>query len=237
MMRADQNAARQEALSDTLARWSSESADLERQGAYDWLCDRLDSDVTRVLEIGCGFGDSTAALFRHRKSVFVLDNRMDCLEATRVRVPDAHYGLADIGQIHELLLKDLHDFAPQAMVLWMAGAPAESLPSHVPDHVAVMQYRLAFQKAAVTLAAQVPSIGSVHLADRTAFPWQMKDAGRETMAQLIRTAVIDTLPFNLTASDVQFRKLALPATQSRHAAPGGVTPVLGDARLLRQSTA
>ena len=234
MMTEPQNSALQEPLSDTLLRWSSESADLEKQGAYDWLCARLGADMTRVLEIGCGFGDSTAALFRHGKSVFVLDNRMDCLEATRARVPDALYGLADIGAIHELLLKDLKDFSPQVMVLWLAGAPAASLPRHVPSHMAVMQYRLAFQKAALMLAADVPSIGSVHLADRTAFPWQMKDAGRETMAQLIRTSVIDTLPFNLTASDVQFRKLAFPATQSRHAAPGGITPVLGEARLLRQ---
>jgi len=233
MTMVPENTALQESLADTLARWSSESADLEKQGAYDWLCGRLDSGVTRVLEIGCGFGDSTLALSRHGYSVFVLDNRMACLEATRDRVPSAQYGLVDVAQIPELLLNDLNDFAPQAMVLWLAGAPADSLPAHVPAHVAVMQYRLAVQNAAVTLAAHVSSITSVHLADRTAFPWQMKHAGRETMAQLIQSAVINTLPFSLTAADVQFRKLTLPSNLGRHAAPGGLTAVLGDARLLR----
>ncbi len=153
-MTGSENAAFEESLNDTLARWLSESSDLEKQGAYDWLCGRINPAATRVLEIGCGFGASTAALVRHGKTVFALDNRLECLEATRERVPDAIYGLADVAQIHEMLLADLKDFAPEAMVLWIAGAPAESLPHHVPAQQAVMQYRLAFQKAALMLAAQ-----------------------------------------------------------------------------------
>lgn len=223
-------AALNEPLSETLSRWTSESTDLERQGAYDWLCTRVSAG--RVLEIGCGFGLSTAALHRHGKSVFALDNRMDCLEAARERVPDAVFGLADVGQVHEMLVADLIDFAPEAMVLWMAGAPAEALPRAVPEQ-AVMQYRLAFQRAAVALAAQVPSIATVHLADRTAFPWQMKDAGRETMATVIRNAVIAEAPFKLDVCDVQFRKLTLPLSTSSHAMPAGIGPVLGEATLRR----
>ena len=232
-MTGSENAAFEESLNDTLARWLSESSDLEKQGAYDWLCGRISSAATRVLEIGCGFGASTAALVRHGKTVFALDNRLECLEATRERVPDAIYGLADVAQIHEMLLADLKDFAPEAMVLWIAGAPAESLPHHVPAQQAVMQYRLAFQKAALMLAAQVPSIMSVHLADRTAFPWQMKDAGRDTMAQIIRASVIANAPFSVDVADVQFRKLNLPFSAARHAMPAGISAVLGEAMLKR----
>lgn len=234
MMTTPENAALQESLNATLARWSSESADLEKQGAYDWLCTRINPQASRVLEIGCGFGASTAALVRHGKSVFVLDNRMDCLEAARERVPDAIYGLADVGQIHETLLADLNAFAPQTLVLWIAGAPADALPHHVSAQQAVMQYRLAFQKAAVALAAQVQSITSVHLADRTAFPWQMKDAGRETMAQIIRASVIADSPFGVDTADVQFRKLTLPVSASRLAMPAGISAVLGEATLKRR---
>lgn len=234
MMTGSENAAFQESLNDTLARWSSESSDLEKQGAYDWLCRRIDPAATRVLEIGCGFGASTAALVHQGKTVFALDNRMECLEATRERVPDAIYGLADVGQVHEMLLADLKDFAPQAMVLWIAGAPADALPHHVPAQQAVMQYRLAFQKAAIGLAAQVPSITSVHLADRTAFPWQMKDAGRDSMAQIIRASVIADAPFSVDVADVQFRKLNLPVSVARHAMPAGICAVLGEATLKRR---
>ncbi len=234
MMTGSENAAFQESLNDTLARWSSESSDLEKQGAYDWLCRRIGPAATRVLEIGCGFGASTAALVHQGKTVFALDNRMECLEATRERVPDAIYGLADVGQVHEMLLADLKDFAPQAMVLWIAGAPADALPHHVPAQQAVMQYRLAFQKAAIGLAAQVPSITSVHLADRTAFPWQMKDAGRDSMAQIIRASVIADAPFSVDVADVQFRKLNLPFSVARHAMPAGICAVLGEATLKRR---
>lgn len=221
----------EEPLADTLARWSDESLDLDKQGAYDWLCGRIKGD--RVLEIGCGFGQSTAALNRQGKTIFALDNRMDCLEATRDVVPGAIYGLADIRQVHELLIKDLLEFAPNTMVLWLAGAPAESLPRDVPEQYAVMQYRLSFQQAAVSLAAQLPSVRTIHLADRTAFPWAMKDAGRQTMAQLITSAVIGQSPFQVTVADVQFRKLLAPASSVRHAMPAGMVPVLGEATLHR----
>ena len=222
-----------EPLANTLLRWSAESADLDKQGAYDWLCSRLSAN--RVLEIGCGFGDSTAALARHGKTVFALDNRMECLESARNRVPEATFGLADIRQVPERLVADLNEFAPEAMVLWIGGAPADDLPRDVPEQYAVMQYRLAFQQAAVALAAQVTSIRYVHLADRTAFPWAMKDAGRATMAQLIATSVIAQSPFKVTQSDVQYRKLTTPVSVSRHATPGGIVPVLGEATLVRSS--
>ena len=224
-----------EPLVDTLNRWSAEAADLEKQGAYDWLCDRVRAD--RVLEIGCGFGHSTVALAKHGKTLFALDNRMDCLEAARERVPDATYGLADIRQVHELLIKDLNEFAPQAMVLWIGGAPADALPKDIPEQYAVMQYRLSFQQAAVALAGQIDSIQTIHLADRTMLPWSMKDAGRQTMLQMIATSVIDRAPFSVSLPNVQFRKLSLPAASMPHAMPGNMVPVLGEATLERIQTA
>lgn len=63
-MTGSENAAFEESLNDTLARWLSESSDLEKQGAYDWLCGRISPAATRVLEIGCGFGTSTAEIGR-----------------------------------------------------------------------------------------------------------------------------------------------------------------------------
>ena len=160
---------------------------------------------------------------------------MECLESARDRVPEATFGLADIRQVPELLVADLNEFAPAAMILWLAGAPADDLPRDVPEQYAVMQYRLAFQQAAVALAGQVKSISHVHLADRTAFPWSMKDAGRATMAQLITTSIIGSSPFTVTQSDVQYRKLASPVSLSRHATLGGIVPVLGEATLVRSN--
>lgn len=220
-----------EPLDITLQRWQEESVQLNRQGIYTWLSSRVVGQ--RVLEIGCGFGLSTAALAQHGKSPFVLDNRMDCLEATRCLVPDAEYGIADIRHYDDRLVSDLKAFAPEAVVCWLAGAPAESLPRDVPEHYAVMQHRLLFQQAVVRLATALSSVRTIHMADRTAFPWKMKDAGRETWNQMMSIVIADA-PFSLNKADIKFRKIE--NSPNAAAAPGilqQVVPVIGEATLKR----
>ena len=225
-----------EPLDATLSRWREESAVLERDGVYAWLCDRIVG--RRVLEIGCGFGASTAALVSAGKAVFALDNRLDCLQATQQRIPDATYGVADVHHYDARLLDDLKTFAPDTVVCWLAGAPAESLPRDVPAAYAVMQHRLHLQQSVLRLAASLDGIQTVHLADRTAFPWKMKDAGRQTMMRLIETVVIADAPFSLSAADVQFRKLTRPLNAPRASgALQGVIPVIGEATLKRRQHA
>ncbi len=228
-------AALDELLPATLERWQNESSQLARAGIYDWLTSRVPGQ--RVLEIGCGFGASTAALVRAGKTVLALDNRMDCLEATQQRVPDATYGLADVHHYDERLLDDLCDFAPDAVICWLAGAPADALPRDVPAVYAVMQHRLILQQAVVRLAARLHTVQTIHLADRTAFPWKMKDAGRQTMARMIATAVCADSPFSLTEADVQFRRMdtsiSAAMTGAASSALSGVVPVMGEATLKR----
>lgn len=224
-----------EPLDATLARWQRESLQLARCGLYNWLAQRIPGQ--RVLEIGCGFGASTSALSQCGKTVFALDNRMDCLEATRQKVPDATYGLADVHHYDERLLDDLQAFSPDAVVCWLAGAPAESLPRDVPATYAVMQHRLVLQQAVVQLAARLESVQTVHLADRTAFPWKMKDAGRQTMARMIEAMLGADTPFTLTEADVQFRRIddTNLAVATTSAALQGVAPVMGEATLKRKN--
>ena len=225
-----------EPLEATLARWREESSLLEHDGVYAWLCGRIAG--MRVLEIGCGFGASTAALISAGKTVFALDNRLDCLQATQQRIPDATYGIADVHHYDARLLDDLKTFAPDAVVCWLAGAPAESLPRDVPAAYAVMQHRLHLQQSVLRLAASLDSVQTVHLADRTAFPWKMKDAGRQTMMRLIETVVIAGAPFSLSAADVQFRKLTMPLSAPRASgALQGVIRVIGEATLKRRQHA
>lgn len=227
-----------EPLATTLQRWRTESGDLERLGVYDWLTHRVDSD--RVLEIGCGFGASTAALVRGGKCVFALDSRMECLEATQHAVPQATLGVADVLHYDERLVADLHAFGPQAVVCWLAGAPASALPRDVPPQYAVMQHRLQLQQAVIQLASRLPTVRTVHLADRTAFPWKMKDAGRKTMAGMITAAVIGEAPFTLSEADVQFKKIELTARAAQQAKSQGgrgianLVPVIGEATIKRR---
>jgi SAM-dependent methyltransferase len=221
-----------EPLDATLARWREESSQLDRIGVYEWLASRVNGQ--RVLEIGCGYGASTAALVKAGKVVFALDNRMDCLEATREKIPHATYGLADVSHYDHQLVDDLKTFAPDAVVCWLAGAPAESLPKDVPPAYAVMQHRLTLQQSVVRLAAVLETVMSVHLADRTAFPWKMKDTGRQTLVRMMTSAVIADTPFSLSEGDVHFRKLDLPLSQVASGTLAGVVPVIGEATLKRR---
>lgn len=221
-----------EPLDTTLARWRDESSQLDRSGVYDWLASRVTGQ--RVLEIGCGYGASTAALVRAGKAVFALDNRMDCLEATREKIPQATYGLADVYHYDHQLINDLKTFAPDAVVCWLAGAPAESLPKDVPPAYAVMQHRLTLQQSVVRIAAALDTVATVHLADRTAFPWKMKDTGCQTLVRMISSVVIADTPFALSEDDVHFRKLDLPLSATASGTLAGVVPVIGEATLKRR---
>lgn len=224
-------AALQEPLDQTLERWREEAAGLAREGAYGWLASRVPG--RRILEVGCGFGASTTALKHAGKDVFALDNRMDCLEATRDKVDGLMLGLADVRHYDERLLADLNEFAPDAVVCWMAGAPADDLPRDVPATYATMQHRLDLQRAVVALASRLPTVRTVHLADRTAFPWKMKDAGRQTWSRMLQAAVVAGSAFMLDEKDIAFRKLALVQPLSGSSALAGVVPVLGEAAFKR----
>lgn len=220
-----------EPIDMTLSRWSTEALELENEGAYDWLCSRV--KFKRILEIGCGFGVSTQAMVRNGKTVFCLDNQMECLQAAQLLAPEVTYGLADLRQIPDQLVQDLDEFAPESMVIWMAGAPGADLPTNVPEQYAVMQYRLVFQQAALTLASRVASIQTVHIADKTMFPWAMKNTGKQTMAQLLKTSVIGSLPFIVDTDDIQFRKLNLSASTKLASRLSGLSAVLGEATIRR----
>ena len=225
------DAALQEPLDQTLERWREEADGLVREGAYGWLTSRIPG--RRVLEVGCGFGASTAALKHAGKEVFALDNRMDCLEATREKVGGLMLGLADVRHYDERLLADLNEFAPDAVVCWMSGAPADELPRDVPATYATMQYRLDLQRAVVALASRLPTVRSVHLADRTAFPWKMKDAGRQTWSRMLQAAVVAGSAFTLDEKDIVFRKLTLGRSIPGSSVLTGVVPVLGEASFKR----
>jgi SAM-dependent methyltransferase len=217
-------------------RWQAEGEKHWRAGDYAWMAERV--DATRVLEIGCGAGFGTLALARRGIATMVIEPLSDCIAIAAARVRDA--GLPPggapaptflqlaVGELDAPAVDRIRDFAPEWVVCWLMGADESALDASLPATQAVQQHREAVHRQLAELAAALPSASAVHLVDRTAFPWKIKDTARETLVLYHQATTFVGLPFTLDRADTLYRKLderQWPAAPGR--SPGGVVPVLG----------
>ncbi|MDR2839411.1 MAG: class I SAM-dependent methyltransferase [Azonexus sp.] len=205
-------------IADFLDYWQDEGERYARHGDYAWMAD-LASSVTpgrRILEIGCGPGFSTAALVERGLSVLVVDALPECLAATQKRIGNAELATlaADIAALTDEQRGQIAAFAPQTVVCWLMGAPAEITEGSAADAgQAVVAYREKTHRAVAEFAASLPGVGALHLVDRTAIAWQAKDIGRDTLVRYHLGKTLRDLPFAATREQALFRKLAAdPAT-------------------------
>lgn len=216
--------------SPSFERWRQEAEKHQRAGDYDWMAGLVGG--TRVLEIGCGAGFGTAALARAAaRRLLVVEREAGIMAAARARLADAeHCGwlAADVKELSDAALATIEAFAPDWIVCWMMGVPDEMLDPSLPHARAV---QLALQKthrAVAELAAQLPGVQAVHLVDRTAFPWKIKDTARETLVMVHSATTFADLPFSCAKTDAIYRKLdpiTWPPGMAR--GTGGIVPVLG----------
>ncbi|MFO1483831.1 MAG: class I SAM-dependent methyltransferase [Verrucomicrobiaceae bacterium] len=62
--------------------WKESACNIKRQGCYAWMCDQVDNLKPRkILEMGCGTGESTEALFRHFGAPIIsIEENPDCIK-------------------------------------------------------------------------------------------------------------------------------------------------------------
>jgi hypothetical protein len=132
------------------------------------------------------------------------------------------------GEPDAASLARVRDFAPTWVVCWLMGAEDSALDPSLPSAQAVQKHREGVHRQVAELAAALPSVAAVHLVDRTAFPWKIKDTARETLVLYHQATTFAGLPFRLDRADARYRKLderQWPAPGNRPAA--GIVPVLG----------
>lgn len=213
-------------VGEFLAYWEAEGQAYVAHGDYAWMAGLVPG--RRVLEIGCGPGFSTQALAARGLSVLAIDALAECLAATQARVAgvDVQLLAADLLALSAEQVARIERFAPDCVVCWLMGAPADITRAAAGDGgQAVIAYREKLHRRAAELAASLPSVAALHLVDRTAIPWQAKDIGRDTLVQYHSGKTLRELPFLTDRRNALYRKLET-TTQRALPALKGVVPTL-----------
>ena len=204
-------------VAEFIGYWDAEGQAYVRRGDYDWMASLVPG--RRILEIGCGVGFATQALARRGLAVLSIDSLAECLAATRLRVEGGEVTLmqAELTALSEDQRATIVAFAPDTVVCWLMGAPAETTGA-VPTDAgrAVIAYREKIHRQVAELAASLPSVQALHLVDRTAIPWQAKDIGRDTLVNYHSGKTLLDLPFVAGRAHALYRKLGDDTINNTH---------------------
>jgi SAM-dependent methyltransferase len=219
-------------VAEFIGYWESEGQAYVRRGDYDWMASLVPG--RRVLEIGCGVGFATQALARRGLTVLSIDSLAECLDLTRQRVAghDVTLMQAELTALTDEQRTTIEAFAPDVVVCWLMGAPAETTGALPTDAGrAVIAYREKIHRLVAELAASLPTVQALNFIDRTAIPWQAKDIGRDTLVDYHGGKTLLDLPFVAVRANALFRKLGddtVNNAQNRKTHPSlkGVVPTL-----------
>jgi SAM-dependent methyltransferase len=195
-------------VADFIGYWEDEGQAYVRRGDYEWMAALVPG--RRVLEIGCGVGFATQALAKRGLSVLSIDSLAECLEATRQRAAEGDVTLmqAELTALSAEQRATIEAFAPETVVCWLMGAPAETTGAVASDAgQAVAAYREKIHRLVAELAASLPTVQALHFVDRTAIPWQAKDIGRDTLVRYHSEKTLLDLPFAAQRAHALYRKL------------------------------
>ena len=116
----------------------------ERSRPVQDLITRIPIVPHKIIDIGCGPGNSTELLFQHwpQAELFGFDNSPDMIRKAQERVPEA-----------EFYRSDIHSFNPdQSIDLLFSNAVFQWLP----DHMSELQRLINELKSGAALAVQMP---------------------------------------------------------------------------------
>jgi SAM-dependent methyltransferase len=195
-------------VADFIGYWEVEGQGYVRRGDYEWMASLVPGQ--RVLEIGCGVGFATEALLARGLTVLAVDTLPECLAATQARVQGKELQLlhAEVTALTAGQRQQIEAFAPDTVVCWLMGAPAETTGATPTDAgQAVATYREKIHRAVAELAVSLPSVRALHYVDRTAIAWQAKDIGRDTLVRYHSGKTLLDLPFGAERRNALYRKL------------------------------
>lgn len=225
-----------DASGEVFARWVKEAERHWRAGDYHWMAGYAKGE--RVLEVGCGAGYSTLALTQAADSILVLEPSVQCRAHTKQLLATAKLTTgpaflnSSVHEIDDAVSGEINLFSPSIIVCWLMGSADEtSVRPYAPQ-----ERRLSIHRKVGELASRLPSVSAVQIADRTAFPWQLKTLARKTLTNFHNSTTFIDLPFSCSDADARFRKLdELGWKKTAHRNSLGVAPCIGIAIAKRHS--
>ncbi len=219
-------------VAEFIGYWENEGQAYVRHGDYESMASLVPGK--RVLEIGSGVGFATQALAKLGLAVLSIDSLSECLELTRQRVEGGDVTLmqADLTALTDEQRATIDSFAPDTVVCWLMGAPAETTGAAAADGGrAVIAYREKLHRLVAELAVSLPTVQALHFIDRTAIPWQAKDIGRDTLVNYHGGKTLLDLPFVAVRANALYRKLGEDGlnnapNRKTHPSLKGVVPTL-----------
>ena len=231
--------------SDFIGYWEAEGADYAQRGDYGWMAEQLTAgqyqQTLRVLEIGCGVGFGSQALVKAGHNVLAVDVLHECLDVTQRRVDSEQLQVlsADLESLPDETLQALRDYAPEAVVCWLMGAPQDMTGAVQGDAgQAVAAYRERVHRKVAEVASTLASCVVLHFVDRTVIPWQAKDLARDTLVRYHLGKTTLDLPWQAIRADAMYRKMAVPdgdlaQLRKSHPALKSAVPTLASLRMRR----
>lgn len=116
-----------------LRKWNVNGDDLQEQGIYDIAIDMMDR-YERIVEIGCGTGQSTLSILLAGHKVFSIDFYKGCIDETASRISDIGYEIVEnvmwseeeatlmcVNLFDQRFLSEIEALDFDAIVIWNPG--------------------------------------------------------------------------------------------------------------------
>lgn len=173
--------------------WTKNMREFNAKGEYKWMAEQL-GQRTRILEVGCGSGESSLHLLKYCQNLLIVESNETCIGMTLSKLTLEGVSVCQLNQINDLtpslftqhrvilmhaditdaaLLNQLPDFKFDAIVCWLIGTHPEQIASHLAKSSTTLvekdiaNYRESVQKHLGTLGLNcLNKSGVLHIVDR-----------------------------------------------------------------------
>ncbi|MBR7631845.1 class I SAM-dependent methyltransferase [Janthinobacterium lividum] len=213
--------------------WQQNASVFSASGDYTWMSAQL-GDAKKIIEIGCGSGDSTEALLKDGRQVLAIESNQSCAKITSERLRAKGYSVEEISidqlanlaswedsgvklLIADFLSEEIKQLLPaghfNAIVCWLTGTYADYVAKALKKPLLQFQgsematYRMKIQQKCYELGVHaLDHDGIVQIVDRAFVrSWDDKDFAKSEFAK--QQSQVSGQKYKISQNDCAVRNL------------------------------